>query len=249
MWRRYTLDHQSAAVRREGCAALVALVAAATRTELRWHGAALVDAASRTLAGSAAQVFGAAAAAHVAVAVAVSGDDPRDPGLAAALTAMLEAANSRGHEPEVAAAWVAEAPALLSAVKLCAAVHLTRLLPPLLGWLHARDDATALGAATCLELLCTMTWPRMPSHAAGMWPDLARAYLEADARGGRAATASLRAALERVVAVLQLTAGARFDVAWRAGTDGGAAAPLLAPLVAHLDLLPRIVAPTDWARP
>lgn len=246
------MDHQSAVVRREGCAALVALVASTTRTELRWHGAALLDAAASTLTGSTPEVFGAAAAGHVRAAVAVCGDDPRDPGLMSALDVMMEAANSRDHEPAVAVAWVAEAPALISAVKLCAAAHLARLLPPLLGWLHAVDDATALGAATCLELLCKMTWPRVPSHAAAVWPDVARAYVEADARGSCAATATYRAALERVVAVVQLAAGERFEAAWRADADGGRTGPQLAPLLSYLEQLPERTAPTDWvaaARP
>jgi len=240
------LDHRSAAVRREGCAALVALVAATTRTELRWHGAALLDAAAATLAGAAPEVFGAAAAAHVRAAVAVCSDDPRDPGLAAALAAMMDAAGGRSQEPAVAAAWVAEAPALLSAVKLCAGAHLSRLLPPLLEWLHARDDGTALGAARCLELLCRMTWPRVPPHAAQLWPDVARAYAEADARGSRAAAAGLRAALERVAAVAQLAAGAVFEAAWRP-PGGEAPPPELAPLVAYLDQLPARVEPIEWS--
>jgi hypothetical protein len=241
------MDHNSPAVRREGCAALVALVAAVTRTEMRWHGAALLDAAANTLGGSGTEVFGAAAAAHVRATIAVSSDDPHEPKLANALAVMIDAANSRSHEPLVAAAWVIEAPALISAAKLSTAPHLNRLFPPLLSWLHARDDDTALGAASCLELICTMTWPRVPAHAAELWSDIARAYSEADVRGDDAFVFKFRAALTRVADVVQLAAGENFEPAWR--RDGDPVPPALEPLVAHLEGLPGRVASTEWSRP
>lgn len=240
------MDHQNTVVRREGCAALVALVASTSRTELRWHSDLLIDAASSSLTGSNAETFGAAAAAFARVVLAVCSDDPRDSRLMSALTLMIETANSRSHEPAVAAAWVMEAPALISAVKLCAAAHLSRLLAPLLGWLHARDDNTALGAAACLELLCKMTWPRVPSHASDMWPDIMRAYIEADARGGLAITADLRAKLKRLAAVIQLAAGEEFEKAWRQDSDKRVS-PELAPLVSYLKQLPARNGPSDWA--
>ena len=63
---------------------------------------------------------------------------------------------------------------------------------------------------------------------------------------------ALRAALERVVAVVQLAAGERFEAAWRADADGGRTGPQLAPLLSYLEQLPERTAPTDWvaaARP
>ena len=45
----------------------------------------------------------------------------------------------------MAAGWVMEAPSSYSRRKVCVVAHLQRLLPPLLGWLHARADATAIG--------------------------------------------------------------------------------------------------------
>ena len=231
------MDHTSSAVRREGCAALVALISATNRTELRWHGAALLDAASSTLSGSTAEVFGAAAAAHTRAAVAVCADDPRDPGLMSALEAMIQAASSRNHEVAVAKAWVLEFPTLLSALKLGAAAHLGRLFPPLLEWLHARDDATAIGAASCLELLCMMTWPRVPNHAASIWSDIARAYTEADARGGGQTTQLFRTTLERLAAIVQLASGEKFEEVWRAACIEPIPAQL-APLISFLENLP-----------
>lgn len=231
------MDHTSSVVRREGCAALVALISATNRTELRWHGAALLDAASLTFSGSTVEVFGAAAAAHTRVAVAVCADDPRDPVLMSALEAMIQAASSRNHEVGVAKAWVIEFPTLLSAVKLSAAAHLPRLFPVLLDWLHARDDSTAIGAASCLELLCTMTWPRVPNHAASLWPDISRAYTEADARGGTEMIERFRSTLERLVAIIQLASGEKFDEVWREACNEPIPAQL-APLISYLENLP-----------
>jgi len=228
------MDHTNASVRREGCAALVTFVASVTRTELRWHGAALLDAASSTLSASSPEVFGAAAAAHVRTALAVCPDDTRDPGLMAAFTAILEAANSRGHEPEVAAAWVVEAPALIAALKLSVASHLDKIFTPLLSWLHARDDAVACGAASCLELTCKMTWPRIPGHAASLWPDVARAYAEADAR---AAADELRTQLKNLAVVLQLAAGDAFEEVWCRSKNEPVPSEL-EPLIAYLESLP-----------
>lgn len=239
------IDHRSSSVRREGCAALAALVAATTRAELRWHADALVDAASSTLEGSTPEIFGAAAAAHARIVLAVCSDDFRDPLLATALGSMIEAAASRSHEPAVAAGWVLEAPKLIFASKLCVAAHLERLLPPLLGWLHARADATAIGACECLELTCKMAWPRMYAHAASLWPDVARAYCEADARES---TVKLRAALKRVVALVQLAAGESFEAAWRRSGDEPTPTEL-APLISYLEGLPGRVALTEWERP
>ena len=239
------IDHRSSSVRREGCAALAALVAATSRAELRWHADALVDAASSTLEGSTPEMFGAAAAAHARIVLAVCSDDFRDPLLATALGSMIEAAASRSHEPAVAAGWVLEAPKLIFASKLCVAAHLERLLPPLLGWLHARADATAIGACECLELTCKMAWPRMYVHAASLWPDVARSYCEADARES---TVKLRAALKRVVALVQLAAGESFEAAWRRSGDEPTPTEL-APLISYLEGLPRRVASTEWERP
>lgn len=228
------MDHKNSSVRREGCAALVGFVASVTRTELRWHGAALLDAAASTLSASTPEFFGAAVAAHVRTALAVCSDDVRDPGLMTAFTAVLEAANSRGHEPEVAAAWVVEAPPLIAALKLSVASHLDKLFPPLLSWLHARNDAIACGAATCLELTCTMTWPRIPGRAASLWPDMARAYAEADARS---VPGELRTHLERLAAVLQLAAGNSFEAVWSRSKNEPVPSEL-EPLIAYLESLP-----------
>jgi hypothetical protein len=151
-----------------------------------------------------------------------------------AFTAVLEAANSRGHEPEVAAAWVVEAPPLIAALKLSVASHLDKLFPPLLSWLHARNDAIACGAATCLELTCTMTWPRIPGRAASLWPDMARAYAEADARS---VPGELRTHLERLAAVLQLAAGNSFEAVWSRSKNEPVPSEL-EPLIAYLESLP-----------
>lgn len=239
------VDHRNSAVRREGCAALVALVSATTRSELRWHDAAILDAAAQALSGSAPEVFGAAAAAYARTAIAVSSNDFRDPILASAFLAMINAANSRAHEPPVAAAWVVEAPRLISAVKLAAGAHLNRLLPPLLQWLHARDDSTAAGAAACLELTCKMTWPLIPNHGETLWPDIARAYAEADARD---ATSDFRRALERLAATVQLAAGDSFEAAWRAAAKSPPP-PELKPLTTYLERLPKRVVTTEWEDP
>ena len=239
------MDHKNASVRREGCAALVAFVASVTRTELRWHGAALLDAAASTLSASTPEVFGTAAAAHVRTALAVCSDDTRDPGLMTAFTAILDAANSRGHEPEVAAAWVAEVPPLIAALKLSVASHLDRLFPPLLSWLHARDDAVACGAASCLELVCRMTWPRVPGHAVSLWPDIARAYAEADARS---VADELRTELERLAAVLQLAAGDAFEAVWSRSKNGPVPSEL-EPLIAYLESLPAREERGKWTVP
>ena len=228
------MDHKNASVRREGCAALVAFVASVTRTELRWHGAALLDAASSTLSASTPEVFGAALAAHVRTALAVCSDDTRDSGLMAAFTAILEAANSRGHEPEMAAAWVVEAPPLIEALKLSVASHLDKIFTPLASWLHARDDAVACGAASCLELTCKMTWPRIPGRAASLWSDVARAYAEADARG---AADELRTRLKQLAAVLQLAAGNAFEEVWRRSANEPVPSELES-LIAYLESLP-----------
>ena len=152
----------------------------------------------------------------------------------AAFTAILEAANSRGHEPEVAAAWVVEAPALIAALKLSVASHLDKIFTPLLSWLHARDDAVACGAASCLELTCKMTWPRIPGHAASLWPDVARAYAEADAR---AAADELRTQLKNLAVVLQLAAGDAFEEVWCRSKNEPVPSEL-EPLIAYLESLP-----------
>ena len=51
-----------------------------------------------------------------------------------------------------------------------------------------------------------MTWPLIPNHGETLWPDIARAYAEADARD---ATSDFRRALERLAATVQLAAGDR----------------------------------------
>ena len=125
----------------------------------------------------------------------------------------------------------------MSALKLGAAAHLGRLFPPLLAWLHARDDATAIGAASCLELLCMMTWPRVPNHAASIWSDIARAYTEADARRGSQTTQLFRTTIERLAAIVQLASGEKFEEVWRAACIEPIPAQL-APLISFLENLP-----------
>ena len=134
------VDHRNSAVRREGCAALVALVSATTRSELRWHDAAILDAAAQALSGSAPEVFGAAAAAYARTAIAGSSNDFRDPILASAFLAMINAANSLA-EPPVAAG-VAEAPRLIrrQARRWCT---LNRLLPLCFNGYRASDSTAA----------------------------------------------------------------------------------------------------------
>lgn len=82
-----------------------------------------------------------------------------------------------------------------------------------------------------------MTWPRVPNHAASLWPDISRAYTEADARGGTEMIERFRSTLERLVAIIQLASGEKFDEVWREACNEPIPAQL-APLISYLENLP-----------
>ena len=56
-----------------------------------------------------------------------------------------------------------------------------------------------------------------PGHAVSLWPDIAKAHAEADARG---VADELRTELERLAAVLQLAAGDAFEAIWSRSKNG-----------------------------
>jgi hypothetical protein len=90
-----------------------------------------------------------------------------------------------------------------------------------------------------------MTWPRVPGHAVSLWPDVARAYGAADARG---VADELRTELERLAAVLQLAAGDAFEAVWSRSKNGPVPSEL-EPLIAYLESLPAREEQAEWTVP
>lgn len=83
-----------------------------------------------------------------------------------------------GHNPERAAAWLAAAPPLFPRLRLQLAAHFSRLMPLLLGWCTAPQQAVRLAALRVLLQVIRLTWPRMPAHAAVVWAVLRRVHAE-----------------------------------------------------------------------
>ena len=202
-------DDPSPSVQAQGLWALHHLACQAAAEELSWQRQLLLDVARRHLAGAADGAWPAAAAAAVALVLKLEGGGGGSssrrgtggaarggPACAAIMAALLEEGVRTWHLLPRAAVWLRHAPALFPLLGLSLVSYFARLMPLLLRWAGvpggggpAASEVRA-GALRALHLTITHTWPRMPAHAAAIWPVLAAAYSAAAAEEGAAGAAS-----------------------------------------------------------
>jgi hypothetical protein len=105
--------------------------------------------------------------------------------------------------------------------------------------MQSHKDEVAIGAAELLSIVVENSWPRARSYGASVWPDVKRAYAEADARSSKSCD-DMRRALERACALVQLASGGTFAEVWNVDEEARRLSHC-ADLMTFLDSLPEVV--------
>jgi hypothetical protein len=130
-------------------------------------------------------------------------------------TRVLDTASLHAMDVKYAAPALAVLPSFMESANLFIVPHLSRIFPLLCAYLQSVNDDVSIGAANAMRVAVERAWPRVGAQCATTWPELKRAYAEADARSAKKCD-ELRRALERVSESLQLAAGEQFSSIWSA---------------------------------
>ena len=181
-------------------------------------GSVLLDTLRSALVGATADVWSHALNASCALTVIMANGEDVAKEYRETFTRILDHASLRAADVQYAEPLVASLPLLIANAKICVASHLKRLLPLLCGYLQSYKDSVSIGAAKIIALVIENAWPRIGAHCAAMWPELKRAYAEADGRSAITSDA-LRRELEHIAELLHLAAGDAFSSTWTADAD------------------------------
>ncbi|KAG2425374.1 hypothetical protein HXX76_013788 [Chlamydomonas incerta] len=177
-------DDPSPGVAAYGVAALHAVAVECLAADLQWQRDLLLDAARRLVTGCSEQLWPLACPAAVALTHRIEGKDPRAPGYHALACTLLTEAERGAHVAARRLSFMPPAACLVTCMGLTACRYLSRLMPLLLEWLHAHDDATRAQALALLGAVLRATWPRVPAHAATLWRHLLLVQVWAEGEPG-----------------------------------------------------------------
>ena len=214
------------------------------RCELDWRatgaGAPLLHAAREALVGCTADVW--PHALDVACALThrlASGTPEVVEEFRKTFSRALECASLHGADASYAKPLLETFSSFVRVAKSCGVAHLNRLLPLLCRYMQSHKDEVAIGAAELLSVVVENSWPRARSYGASVWPDVKRAYAEADARSSKSCD-DMRRALERACALVQLASGGTFSEVWNVDEEARRLSHC-ADLMTFLDSLPEVV--------
>jgi len=151
----------------------------------------------------------------------------------------LDCASLHGADASYAKPLLETFSSFIRVAKSCVVAHLNRLLPLLCRYMQSHRDDVAIGAAELLSVVVENSWPRARSYGASVWPDVKRAYAEADARSSKSCD-DMRRALERACALVQLASGGTFSEVWNVDEEARRLSHC-ADLMTFLDSLPEVV--------
>jgi len=215
------MDYPSHAVKMYGirCAARISASAEYSSDEL----APLLAASRDALIGATPKIWPYAleSACNMTVKIAavhVKGEDVLKNEYRETFTRVLDTASLHAMDVKYAAPALAVLPSFMESANLFIVPHLSRIFPLLCAYLQSVNDDVSIGAANAMRVAVERAWPRVGAQCATTWPELKRAYAEADARSAKKCD-ELRRALERVSKSLQLAAGEQFSSIWTADTS------------------------------
>jgi hypothetical protein len=215
------MDYPSHAVKMYGirCAARISAAAEYSSDEL----APLLAASRDALIGATPKIWPYAleSACNMTVKIAavhVKGEDVLKNEYRETFTRVLDTASLHAMDVKYAAPVLAVFPSFMESANLFIVPHLSRIFPLLCAYLQSVNDDVSIGAANAMRVAVERAWPRVGAQCATTWPELKRAYAEADARSAKKCD-ELRRALERVSEGLQLAAGEQFSSIWSTDTS------------------------------
>ena len=215
------MDYPSHAVKMYGirCAARISTSAEYSSDEL----APLLAASRDALIGATPKIWPYAleSACNMTVKIAavhVKGEDVLKNEYRETFTRVLDTASLHAMDVKYAAPVLAVFPSFMESANLFIVPHLSRIFPLLCAYLQSVNDDVSIGAANAMRVAVERAWPRVGAQCATTWPELKRAYAEADARSAKKCD-ELRRALERVSEGLQLAAGEQFSSIWSTDTS------------------------------
>ena len=215
------MDYTSHAVKMYGirCAARISAAAEYSSDEL----APLLAASRDALIGATPKIWPYAleSACNMTVKIAavhVKGEDVLKNEYRETFTRVLDTASLHAMDVKYAAPVLAVFPSFMESANLFIVPHLSRIFPLLCAYLQSVNDDVSIGAANAMRVAVERAWPRVGAQCATTWPELKRAYAEADARSAKKCD-ELRRALERVSEGLQLAAGEQFSSIWSTDTS------------------------------
>jgi hypothetical protein len=106
----------------------------------------------------------------------------RSPAYHQLLLELITEAERNAHKPQQRRIFMACLARLLPCVGLYVLRHMASLMPLLLEWSHAYDEASVLAAVQLLGCVVRHSWPRVGVHAALMWRHLVEVVRAAEER-------------------------------------------------------------------
>ncbi|KXZ55058.1 hypothetical protein GPECTOR_3g216 [Gonium pectorale] len=162
-------DDPSPGVAQYGMAALHAAAVECLAADLQWQRELLLEQARRLVVGCQEQVWHLACPAAVAIVRRIEGADPRAPGYHLLAPELLADMERQAHVPARRLVFMPSAARLATCLGLTSLRYFSRIMPPLLEWLHAHDRDSRVAALGLTAALVRAAWPRMPAHAVALW--------------------------------------------------------------------------------
>ncbi|CAG9466565.1 unnamed protein product [Pedinophyceae sp. YPF-701] len=232
------LQDSSPVVQGLGLAALHHVAVKGLPSDLRPHQGVVLQQALRLATGCEARVWPVCAPCCVALAAALGGaDDPRSLVHGKVMATLLAEGERHSHDPYRRVPLLHSLVPMVQLTGLVTVAHFARLMPLLLGWLHALDAGTQVGAARALCAVVRVSWPRVPVHARAVWEHAVVAVRELQGRNAaaHAAGTDARAAVDALTpaqrevweglvvlgALLYLAGGERFRANMEPGGEWG----------------------------
>lgn len=207
------MDYPSHAVKMYGarCAARLSSASAASRRDDDYV-APLLDASRSALIGATPDIWPYALESACNFTVKRNGQEKE---YRLTFTRILDAASLHAMDVKYAAPALKTLPSFIENANLYVVPHLARIFSLFGAYLQSYNDDVSIGAANAMRVAAERAWPRVAARCATTWPELKRAYAEADGRAAKKCD-ELRRAIERVGEVLQLAAGEQFTSIWSA---------------------------------